>query len=208
MIVAGANGWRKGRSIGGPRGAWEKAVGRLTGLVRRVSHGQQVQSSGAKAVVGDLDDATFIKTRALENDAIFHTAAADHKPSAEAVCQGAADRARRDSVPDDAPHRQIDLTILKYQKEIGDKAKIAVMIPPLPYGYNPRRRRLTIQIPTLTRFAMKHGFAGHVGKGLSVESRIHVLDLAQVFVTLLHQMEDALLQEFIDNLYFFLRKWT
>lgn len=39
-----------------------------------------------------------------------------------------------DSVPDDAPHRPIDLAIVKAHKELGSKAKIAIMIPPLIYG--------------------------------------------------------------------------
>lgn len=39
-----------------------------------------------------------------------------------------------DSVPDDAPHRKIDLAIVKAQKELGQKAKLAIMIPPLIYG--------------------------------------------------------------------------
>lgn len=43
-------------------------------------------------------------------------------------------KAEVDSVPEDAPHREIDLAITKAQKEIGDKAKIAIMIPPLIYG--------------------------------------------------------------------------
>ena len=43
-------------------------------------------------------------------------------------------RSEVDSVPDDAPHREIDLAIVKAQKELGEKAKIAIMIPPLIYG--------------------------------------------------------------------------
>ena len=43
-------------------------------------------------------------------------------------------RSEIDSVPDDAPHRPIDLAIVKAQKELGEKAKLAVMIPPLIYG--------------------------------------------------------------------------
>lgn len=39
-----------------------------------------------------------------------------------------------DSVPENAPHREIDLAIVKAQKELGEKAKIAIMIPPLIYG--------------------------------------------------------------------------
>lgn len=39
-----------------------------------------------------------------------------------------------DSLPESAPHRQIDLTIVRAQEEIGAKAKIAIMMPPLIYG--------------------------------------------------------------------------
>lgn len=39
-----------------------------------------------------------------------------------------------DALADDAPHRPIDLAILKVKKELGEKAKIAIMIPPLIYG--------------------------------------------------------------------------
>lgn len=59
------------------------------------------------------------------------------------------------------------------------------MLPPLIYGYNPAHGRLSIQIPTLARFALKHGYAGHVGAGLSVESNVHVLDLARAYMVLL-----------------------
>ncbi|KAF2105046.1 NAD(P)-binding protein, partial [Rhizodiscina lignyota] len=93
-------------------------------------------------------------------------------------------RSEVDSVPDTAPHRQIDLAIIRAQKAIREKAKIAIMTPPLIYGYNPKHKRLTIQIPTLTRFAIKNGFAGYVGNGLSVKSNIHVLDLARAYVVL------------------------
>lgn len=52
-----------------------------------------------------------------------------------------------------------------------------------------KHKRLTIQIPTLTRFALKHGYAAHMGRGLSVESNIHVVDLARGYVVLLHHLE-------------------
>ncbi|KAH9885689.1 hypothetical protein F4778DRAFT_787085 [Xylariomycetidae sp. FL2044] len=101
-------------------------------------------------------------------------------------------RAEVDAVPDSAPHREIDLTIIGAQKQLADKAKMAIMIPPLIYGANPRRPgRLSIQIPTLTRYALKHGFAGHTGNGAAVWSRVHVLDLARAYVVLLHHLESA-----------------
>lgn len=38
------------------------------------------------------------------------------------------------ALADSAPHRDVDLTILRGIKQIGDKAKIAIMTPPLIYG--------------------------------------------------------------------------
>ena len=96
-----------------------------------------------------------------------------------------------DTVPDDAPHREIDLAIVTAKEELGSKAKVAIMIPPEIYGFDAKHKRLSIQVPTLTRFALKHGFAGHVGKGLSVESQVHFMDLARAYVVLLHWLESA-----------------
>jgi len=107
------------------------------------------------------------------------------------------------ALPEDNPHRPIDLTIVRVQKEIGGDAKIAIMTPPEIYGFNSKHKRLTIQVPTIARFALKHGFAGHVGKGLSVESQIHVMDLARAYIILLHYMEQAGPEEFLDNPFFF-----
>ena len=108
-----------------------------------------------------------------------------------------------DSVPDNAPHRPIDLAVVQGQKAIGDAAKIAIIIPPLIYGFNEKHKRLTIQIPTITRFALKHGFVGHIGKGLPIESQIHVMDLARAYIVLLHWMEKADPKELLANPYFF-----
>lgn len=68
---------------------------------------------------------------------------------------------------------------------------------------NPKHKRLTIQIPTLTRFALKHGYAAHVGTGAPVESNIHVLDLARAYVVLMHHMEDSPATALLDNPYYF-----
>lgn len=213
---------------------------KVTGLVRRAAHGQQLQLSGAKFIISDLDDSVTIKNQTIDHDIIFHTATADHLPSVEAILAGITERTKQgkstiyihtsgtsvlnddangeyegdkiyhddkreeiDSVPDDVPHRPIDLTIVRAAKELGDKAKLAIMIPPLIYGYNPQHRRLSIQVPVLTRFALKHGYSGHVGKGLAVESQIHLNDLARAYVVLLHHMETASPSEFLDNPYFF-----
>ncbi|EXJ88988.1 hypothetical protein A1O3_02052 [Capronia epimyces CBS 606.96] len=97
-----------------------------------------------------------------------------------------------DALPDTAAHREIDLAIVRARDRLasaGARAKLAIVIPPLIYGLNPKYGRLSIQLPTLTRFALKHGYAGHVGKGASVWSDIHVFDLARAYVVLLHWLE-------------------
>lgn len=107
------------------------------------------------------------------------------------------------ALPDSALHRNVDLAILGATKELGEKAKIAIMIPPEIYGINKAHKRQSIRIPTLVRFALKNGFAGHVGNGHAVESQIHVLDLARGYIVLLHHMERSPPAEFVQNPYFF-----
>ncbi|KAI1802144.1 NAD(P)-binding protein [Daldinia bambusicola] len=97
-----------------------------------------------------------------------------------------------DALPDTAPHRKIDLAIVRAQRQLGDKARLAIMVPPTIYGYDPRHAgRLSIQVPVLTRYALKHGYAGHVGAGRAVESNVHVGDLARGYVALLQHLEAA-----------------
>lgn len=213
----------------------------VSGLVRRKEHADGITASGAKAVLGDINDKEVISDNVQAADIVIHTASADHLPSVQGVIDGLRKRAAAgkqtiylhtsgtsllddnsngafksdkiyndenqseiDGLPDSAPHRDVDLEIVKAKKELGDKAKISIVIPPLIYGYNPKHERVTIQIPTLTRFARKHGYAGYVGKGLAVESNIHVLDLARAFVVLLHAVEKASpSDELIQNPYFY-----
>ncbi|KAK5057550.1 hypothetical protein LTR84_011550 [Exophiala bonariae] len=155
----------------------------LAGISERAKEGKStiyIHTSGTSVLNDDADGE-------YEGDKIYH----DNK------------REEIDSVLDDAPHRPIDLTIVRGAKELGDKAKLAIMIPPLIYGYNPKHQRLSIQIPVLTRFALKHGYSGHVGKGLAVESQIHLDDLTRAYIVLLHHMESSSPSEFLKNPYFF-----
>ncbi|KAL6241786.1 hypothetical protein RBB50_011319 [Rhinocladiella similis] len=108
-----------------------------------------------------------------------------------------------DTVPDSAPHRLIDLAILKARKELGAKAKIIIILPPLVYGVGKRIKRLTIQLPTMARFALKHGWAPVIGKGLSVRCTIHVQDLVRAYMIILHWMESSSAEEVLKNPYFF-----
>lgn len=107
------------------------------------------------------------------------------------------------NVPDTAPHREIDLALLKARKEIGTKAKIIIILPPLVYGVGKRIKRMTIQLPTMTRFALKHGYVPVIGKGLSIRCTIHVQDLVRAYMVILHWMEQSSAEEVFKNPYFF-----
>ncbi|KAE8452051.1 hypothetical protein EG329_002216 [Mollisiaceae sp. DMI_Dod_QoI] len=108
-----------------------------------------------------------------------------------------------DALPDSAPHRSIDLAILRKRKEFGRHAKISIVLPPLIYGVGKKSGRLSIQLPTMARFAIKHGFAGYVGKGQSLWNQVHVTDLARAYMTVLHWMESASPETVLENPYFF-----
>ncbi|KZV95876.1 NAD(P)-binding protein [Exidia glandulosa HHB12029] len=200
----------------------------VSGLVRRKEHGAGIEKSGAQAIFGSLDDRELITQHTASSDIVFHTATADHLPSAEAILDGVCVRAAAgmstiyihtsgtgvlddgalgtyagdqiysdsdvaaiDALPEAQPHRFVDLPIATAGRELGKKAKIAIMIPPEIYGWNETHGRLSIQIPTIARFALANGWAGHVGAGLSVESQIHVKDLARAYVVLLHALEKS-----------------
>ncbi|KAI4750463.1 NAD(P)-binding protein [Aureobasidium sp. EXF-3400] len=107
-----------------------------------------------------------------------------------------------DSVADSAPHRSIDLAILERRKNVRDRAKISLVFPPVIYGLG-KDNRLSIQIPTMARFAIKHRYAGYVGKGESVWGQVHVGDLARAYMTILHYMESTAGEEVFKNPYFF-----
>ncbi|EXJ93415.1 hypothetical protein A1O1_01807 [Capronia coronata CBS 617.96] len=108
-----------------------------------------------------------------------------------------------DSIADNAPHRSIDLAILKRRRELGTKAKISIVLPPVIYGVG-KDNRLSIQIPTMARFALKHGFAGYVEGGNAVWGYIHVADLARGYLAIVHYMESAPAEEVLADPYFFI----
>ncbi|KEF52325.1 uncharacterized protein A1O9_11565 [Exophiala aquamarina CBS 119918] len=113
------------------------------------------------------------------------------------------DPAQIDSLSDDAPHRKVDLTIVQARKYLGDGAKIAIILPPVIYGVSTKAQRLSIQLPTLTRFAIKHGFAPHVGQGLPIWNYVHVRDLARAYVLILQWLEGDKSEDIYQNPYFF-----
>jgi len=110
-----------------------------------------------------------------------------------------------DGLPSTALHRHVDLLIVQAAREFGDKAKIAIVIPPIIYGFNPSHKRFSMALPVLVRFALKHGFSGYVGEGRNVWGGTHVADVARVYPTLLSWMETdtTASSALLENPYFF-----
>ncbi|EKD13267.1 uncharacterized protein L3040_007344 [Drepanopeziza brunnea f. sp. 'multigermtubi'] len=109
-----------------------------------------------------------------------------------------------DAIDDAAPHRMVDLAILSRRRELGAGAKISIVLPPVIYGLGKASGKLSIQIPTMARFARKHGYAGYVGKGLAVWGQVHVTDLARGYLTILHWMEATDGERVLENPYWFI----
>jgi nucleoside-diphosphate-sugar epimerase len=112
-----------------------------------------------------------------------------------------------DARPDSASHRGIDLAIIAARRRLGTKAKIFIMLPPLIYGAT-KHNRLSIQMITMARFAMKHKYAGYAGKGKSVWRPIHVADLSRGYLTMLQWLERSPEDVALEHPYFFCENGT
>jgi nucleoside-diphosphate-sugar epimerase len=89
-----------------------------------------------------------------------------------------------DALPSTAMHRDVDLAIVAAAREFGPKANIAIMIPPIIYGVNPAHGRVSMGLPPLVRFALKHGFSGRVNEAKNAWSAVHVRDLSRAYILL------------------------
>jgi nucleoside-diphosphate-sugar epimerase len=107
-----------------------------------------------------------------------------------------------DARPDSASHRMIDLAIIKARQRLGKKAKLFIMLPPLIYGAT-HHGRLSIQVITMARFAIKHKYAGYAGKGKSVWCPVHVKDLSYGYLTMLRWLENSPAESALEHPYFF-----
>jgi nucleoside-diphosphate-sugar epimerase len=112
-----------------------------------------------------------------------------------------------DTLPDSAPHRNVDLAIIRARNRLGDKAKIFIMLPPLIYGAT-QHGRLSIQVITMAHFALKHGYAGYAGKGKAVWCPIHVKDLSYGYWTMLQWLEKSPPEVALEHPYFFCENGT
>ncbi|EPE24091.1 NAD(P)-binding Rossmann-fold containing protein [Glarea lozoyensis ATCC 20868] len=145
------------------------AMSILDGIAKSDKRGQiYIHTSGCSALVEADDDGSKVSDKIYSDD------------NPEMI----------DAIPESAPHRVIDLAILERRKQLAAKAKISIVLPPLIYGVN-HAGLLSIQIPTLARFAIKNGYPGYVGGGKALWSQIHVSDLARGYMTILHHLEST-----------------
>lgn len=112
------------------------------------------------------------------------------------------------AIPIESMHRHVDIPIVAAAQELGDKAKIAILLPPLAYGVHPTHKRHSMAMPALTRFALKHGFAGQVGKGVNLWSVVHVRDLGRAYVTVLGDLERSTPAKILNNPFYFAENGT
>lgn len=106
-------------------------------------------------------------------------------------------------IPITSMHRHVDIPIVETAQELGDKAKIAIVLPPLVYGIHPVHKRHSMAMPILTRFALKWGFMGLVGKGANVWSLVHVLDLARAYMVILKDLASLPSAKILENPFYF-----
>jgi nucleoside-diphosphate-sugar epimerase len=161
----------------------EQAI--LAGVRRRVEKGHKstiyVHTSGAK-VFDDGAKGMFASDKIYYDDR----------------------REDMDSVSDSAPHRDVDLALARAQSEdevLRDHLRLAIVLPPEVYGYDSKHDRLSMMIPNMTRFALKHGYAPVIGEGLSVETQVHFLDLVRGYVAVMHFLEKAGRDDILANPY-------
>ncbi|CAD0083824.1 unnamed protein product [Aureobasidium vineae] len=112
-----------------------------------------------------------------------------------------------DARPESSSHREIDLAILAARNKLGMKAKLFIILPPLIYGAS-SHGKLSIQVITMARFALKHKYAGYVGGGKGIWGLIHVKDLSYGYATILQWLENSPETVSLENPYFFCENGT
>jgi nucleoside-diphosphate-sugar epimerase len=101
-------------------------------------------------------------------------------------------------------HRDVDLAIVAASREFGAKANIAIVLPAIIYGVIPAHGRVSMGLPPLVRFALKHGFSGRVNEGKNAWSAVHVRDLSRAYLLLLSALPKNTLSPSVQqNPYFF-----
>ncbi|CAN6599377.1 hypothetical protein TRVA0_001S07184 [Trichomonascus vanleenenianus] len=105
------------------------------------------------------------------------------------------------AIPDEAPHRNVDLHLLKFYEQNKGKLGLAIIAPPTIWGIGRGPDAyLSQQVPRLIKIALAHKQAYHVGHGLNTWCHIHVADLGNFYGILLDKL--AADPEQYDGLFF------
>ncbi|RTE68476.1 hypothetical protein BHE90_017146, partial [Fusarium euwallaceae] len=95
------------------------------------------------------------------------------------------------SFPSEAIHRDTELLIQEAWTKHGDKLKTAVVCPPNIHGKGTGPGRTeSFYVPYFYAESLKLGSTFYAGSGSNVYSRVHVEDVAQVFLKLVEAAED------------------
>lgn len=118
------------------------------------------------------------------------------------------------TLPDDAPHRNVDKIV---QAANSDAVKVAIVCPPTIYGTGagPLNTR-SIQVPEMVVNTLNKGFAPAVSPGLTEWDHLHIYDLGDLFAKLVEASQHREMKDDLEifglNEYFFAEpgsyKWS
>ncbi|KAK3824294.1 MAG: hypothetical protein J3R72DRAFT_458268 [Linnemannia gamsii] len=84
------------------------------------------------------------------------------------------------------PHRVVDIEIIN--PALVGVIDTYIVAPPTIWGFGTGRGNTnSIQIPLQIATSLKHGQAMQIGKGLNIWSKVHVIDLAHFYISLLER---------------------
>ena len=92
------------------------------------------------------------------------------------------------SLPDDAPHRNVDKIVLAAGTQHAERVKTAIVCPPCIYGpgRGPGNQR-SHQVPELARNTLVKGHGLQVGAGKDFWGIVHVQDLSELYLQLVKE---------------------
>ncbi|KAI6914375.1 NAD(P)-binding protein [Hortaea werneckii] len=165
----------------------------ITALVRNSEKGAQVAKEypNVKLAYGDLDSTDLLEEEAKKADIVCRILLfADIKSGTygealDKVYDDLENVSEVTSLPDFAPHRNVDKIVLQAGTEHQDRVKTAIVCPPTIYGpgRGPGNKR-SHQVPELARSTLERGAGIKVGAGKTFWGDVHVHDLSDLYLKL------------------------
>ncbi len=95
------------------------------------------------------------------------------------------------SLPDKAPHRNVDLFVIN-SADANPLLKSVIVLPPLIYGIGTGLfNRTSIQLPCLVRAALKRKKAEMIGPGEATWNNVHIADLCDAYLIIFDHLLTA-----------------